>query len=341
MNTDLGIACHSWNSDKTQVAIATNSNLIEIYQVRGESWEKKHTLKEHHQQVSAVDWHPITNRIISASHDRSVFVWDLTTVWKPALVSFYQTRGVLDVSWSDKGDKFVAGTGSKNIGIGFWDENLSMWNTRRIKCFASSVTSTRFDATGLVIAAGSTDGTCKVISTFLENVDLSPVAGLRFSGVRSFGDVMYVIETKAWINSVCWTVDANWIAVAAHDNKVHFSNFVNDQRVEVAGKPILSLCFVSDNKLVGGSFDYRVYEFTRSGETWSGAKEIQGGAGEEEKSGNSVQNRVKMFAKGFDGKKDRETMATKHKNTVSCIRKVDNGRFSTSDITGSLHMWRI
>lgn len=339
MNTDQGIASHSWNSDRTQIAIATNSNLIEIYQVRGDAWEKKHTLKEHHQQVSAIDWHPITNRIISSSHDRSVFVWDFTTIWKPALVSFYQTRGVLDVSWSNKGDKFVAGTGSKNIGVGFWDDHLSMWNTRRIKCFASSVTSVRFDATGLVIAAGSTDGTCKVISTFLDNVDVSVVEGLRFSGVRSFGEVMYVIETKAWVNSICWTGDANWIAVATHDNKVYFSNFVKDQKVEVTGKPIMSVCFVTDDKLIGGGFDYRPYVFDRSGETWSSAREVQGG--EEEKAGNSVQNRVKMLSKGFDGKKDRDGMASKHKNTINCIRKIENGRFSTSDITGSLHSWRI
>ena len=339
MNTELGIVSHSWNGDRTQVAVATNSNLIEIYQVRGESWEKKHTLKEHHQLVSSIDWHRSTNRIISCSHDRSVVVWELSGAWKPALVSFYQTRGVLDVSWSTQGDKFVAGTGSKNIGVGFWDDGISMWNTRRIKSFHSSVTCVRFDTTGLVIAAGSTDGTCKVISTYLDNVDSSPVPGHRFSGIRTFGDVMYVIETKAWVNSLAWSEDSNWISLVTHDNKVWFSDFQNDQKLEVLAKPLMSLAFVSDRKVVAGGFDCKVYAFDLAGNSWNSAGEIR--AGEEEKSGSSVQNRVKMFAKGFDGKKDREVMTSRHKNTVSCIRKVDGNRFSSSDVTGNLFVWKI
>jgi actin related protein 2/3 complex subunit 1A/1B len=339
MNTEHGIVSHSWNGDKTQVAVATNTNLIEIYQIKGETWEKKHVLKEHHQLVSAIDWHPATNRIISCSHDRSVVVWEWTASWKPALVSFYQTRAVLDVSWSTKGDKFVAGTGSKNIGVGFWDEGISMWNTKRTKVFHSSITCVRFDPTGLVIAAGSTDGTCKVISAYLDNVDFSPESNLRFSGIRSFGDVMYVIDAKAWVNSLSWTDDANWLALATHDNKIYFTNFQEDLKIDVPGKPLMSLSFVSDQKLVAGGFDYRVYSFENRGAAWNGPQEIR--VTEEEKGGNSVQNRVKMFAKGFDGKKDRDTIATRHKNTVSCIRKIDASRFSTSDVTGSLHVWKV
>ena len=78
MNSEQGITCHAWNGSLTQIVVSNNSHLLEIYQIKGETWEKQYTLKEHHQLVSAVDWHFSTNRIISSSHDRNVVVWELS-----------------------------------------------------------------------------------------------------------------------------------------------------------------------------------------------------------------------------------------------------------------------
>ncbi|OMJ70800.1 hypothetical protein SteCoe_31149 [Stentor coeruleus] len=340
MNTEQGITCHSWNGSKTQIVVANNSFILEIYAIRGETWDKLHTLKEHHQLVSAVDWHPITNRIISSSHDRNVVVWEFNEIWKPTLVNFYQTRGVLDASWSLRGDKFVVGTGSKNIGVGHWSESLGLWNTRRIKNFTSSVTCVRFDESGHVIAAGSTDGTCKVISTFMEELDASVPSNYRFSSVKSFGDTLYTLTTGAWVNSVSWSPDSNWLCVAAHNNSVFFTNISgSEQKKTWNSKPFMSVQFLNENKVVAGGFDYRNIVFEKSGENWGDAKEGQ--SVDDGKTGGIVQSRVKMMAKGFDGRKDRDTMATKHKNTITCIRKIDAERYSTSDITGSLYIWRI
>ena len=338
MNTDQGITCHSWNADRTQIVVANNSHLLEVYLIRGDSWERQHTLKEHHQTVSAVDWHPLTNRIISCSHDRNVVVWELSGTWKPALVNFYQTRGVLDASWSTRGDKFVVGTGSKNIGVGHWSDLLHAWNTKRMKFFSSSVTCVRFDPSGLVIAAGSTDSTCKVLTAFMEEVDNNTPGNFKFSGVRTFGETLYTINTGAWVNGLSWSQDAGWISVVSHNSTVIFSNLSNEQTTVWSGKPFMSVQFVADDKVVAGGFDNRPIMFQRVGERWGEPKEIKG---EEEKTESVVQSRVKNLAKGFDGRKEREAMVTRHKNCITCIRAVDPERFSTSDITGSLYLWRI
>lgn len=339
MITEQGITCHAWNGNLTQIVVSNNSHLLEIYQIKGESWEKLHSLKEHHQLVSAVDWHPRTNRIISSSHDRNVVVWEYATVWKPALVNFYQSRGVLDASWSMNGNKFVVGTGSKNIGVGHWSDLLQGWNTKRMKLFSSSVTSVRFDPSGLVIAAGSTDRTCKVITTFMEEVDSNIQGNFRYSGVRSFGEIIYSIDTGAWVNSLSWSPDALWLAVTSHNSSVIFSNIVKDQIVQWAGKPFMSLQFVDAARVVAGGFDFRPLVFVRQGENWTQPQEAQSTA--ETKVESLVQSRVKMMAKGFDGRKDRDAMVSKHKNTITCVRAMNPTSYSTSDITGSLFIWRI
>ena len=341
MNTEGGITCHSWNGDQTQIVVANNSHLLEIYLVKGDTWEKKHTLKEHHQLVSAVDWHRTTNRIISCSHDRNVVVWEFTSIWKPALVNFYQSRGVLDASWSLRGDKFVVGTGSKNIGVGFWSDLLQAWNTKRMKKFTSSVTCVRFDPSGLVIAAGSTDGTCKVITVFMEEVDSNPAAGLRYSEVRSFGDTLYSITAGAWVNGLSWSPDCLWLAVTAHNCSVIFSPLANEREQTTVwnSKPFMAIQFISDNKVIAGGFDYRPIIFQREGDRWGEPREVENAEGG--RTEGSVQSKVKQMAQGFGGKKTRDSMASKHKNTITCIRVVDNNRYSTSDISGSLFVWRI
>ena len=101
----------------------------------------------------------------------------------------------------------------------------------------------------------------------------------------------------------------------------------------------MSICFVKDDLVIAGGFDCRPIVFNLEGDRWSGPKEVQ--SGEEGKTESVVQGRIKMMAKALDGRKDRDVLITKHKNTINCIRPVDPTRYSTSDITGSLFIWKI
>jgi len=55
------------------------SREIWIYETNGSAdiskWNKVATLKEHFDQVTALDWHPKTNNLLSTSVDRGVIVW--------------------------------------------------------------------------------------------------------------------------------------------------------------------------------------------------------------------------------------------------------------------------
>jgi actin related protein 2/3 complex subunit 1A/1B len=138
------------------------------------SWELISTLTGHLQYIAAVDWHPETNRIISCSHDRNILVWNFNSSknnWKPELVNFNVKVAILDVKWSNRGDKFVATTGSKLVATGYFHEELNMWNCKSIKEHRSSVTCARFDNSGLFILSGSTDLKAYISSSYLPEVD--------------------------------------------------------------------------------------------------------------------------------------------------------------------------
>ena len=72
---DAPITCHAWNKDCTMVAICENTPELKIYKINnGKNFELQWTLSEHTQVISSVDWSPVTNRIVTCSHDRNAYV---------------------------------------------------------------------------------------------------------------------------------------------------------------------------------------------------------------------------------------------------------------------------
>lgn len=56
--------------------------------------------------VSGLDWSPVTDLLVSCSHDRSAFVWKYEPAyrqWKPSLVVLRVIRAAINVKWSPNG----------------------------------------------------------------------------------------------------------------------------------------------------------------------------------------------------------------------------------------------
>lgn len=61
--------------------------------------------------VSGLDWSPVTDLLVSCSHDRSAFVWKYESAyrqWKPSLVVLRVIRAAINVKWSPNGMCVVA-----------------------------------------------------------------------------------------------------------------------------------------------------------------------------------------------------------------------------------------
>ena len=87
-------------------------------------------------QVSGLDWSPVTNKLVSCSHDRNAFVWTYSEdagVWEPSLVILRINRGALDVKWSPDGKKFAVASGAKSVPICHYEEANDWWISKMIK----------------------------------------------------------------------------------------------------------------------------------------------------------------------------------------------------------------
>ena len=76
--------------------------------------------------ITAIDWAPKSNRIVTSSQDRNAYVWqeqpDLETgklVWKPTLVLLRINRAATDVRWSPHEDKFAVSSGARYVTLHF------------------------------------------------------------------------------------------------------------------------------------------------------------------------------------------------------------------------------
>ena len=57
--------------DFSGIAFCPNNNELHIYKFEGGKFTQEHVLVEHDQVISAIDWAPETNRIVTCSHDRN------------------------------------------------------------------------------------------------------------------------------------------------------------------------------------------------------------------------------------------------------------------------------
>jgi WD40 repeat protein len=86
-------------------------------------------------EATSIDWNHTTNKIVSGSIDRSVFVWSYNESmqkFEPEFVNMDEKLSILTLSWAKNGKKFVAGTSSKLLYVvnEFHDVNVKgvNWN---------------------------------------------------------------------------------------------------------------------------------------------------------------------------------------------------------------------
>ncbi|XP_013792276.2 actin-related protein 2/3 complex subunit 1B-like [Limulus polyphemus] len=99
------VSCHTWNKDKTQLALSPNNNEVLIYKKAGEKWTEPELLLQHELRVTSMDWAPNTNRIVTCSEDRNAYVWtQCDGKWKPMLVLLRSNRAAACVRWAPNGE---------------------------------------------------------------------------------------------------------------------------------------------------------------------------------------------------------------------------------------------
>lgn len=263
------ITCHAWSPDRTMVALCPNNTEVHIYKFTMDKWERVHVLYKHDQIISGIDWSLISNKIVTASHDRNSYVWNQEgSEWVPTLVILRLNRAALCVQWSPKENKFAVGSGAKTVCICYYEPENNWWVSKLIrKRHDSSVTSVAWHPDNIFLATTSTDGKCRVFSTFIKGVDTKD-SGTSSSRDLKFGEQIVQLDlSSSWSFGVKWSPSGNTLAYAGHNSTVYFVDDVRNspsaQNVAYRNLPLRDILFVSERMVIGVGFDCNPMVFTK------------------------------------------------------------------------------
>lgn len=301
-------------------------------------WQRSFTLKQHDFVVSAIDWHPVTNAIVTCSHDRSAFVWVFDAankVWNPQVVILQHRMACMDVKWSPDGRKFAVASGSKKAMICFFEATNNWWVAKETRKHKSTVLALAWHPSGLALATVATDYTARIFSARIDEVDGAHTADMDaatpLGALPEAGELISEFEvTRAWLNDVCWAPSGKAIAFAGHDSLLHVVTFGAGptlQTIKCPTLPATRVLFLSDETLVsvGHSMNPEVYVRGADG-LWafSAYTDVRQEAVAEKAVGGVAAARAMFANKATTGQNSRPTSETeiwtKHQNAIVSIK---------------------
>eukprot|EP01123_Difflugia_compressa_P013116 TRINITY_DN58_c0_g1_i1.p1 TRINITY_DN58_c0_g1~~TRINITY_DN58_c0_g1_i1.p1 ORF type:complete len:359 (+),score=89.72 TRINITY_DN58_c0_g1_i1:108-1184(+) len=343
----ISITAHAWNGDRSKVALCPNNNEVRIYIRKGNEFELETTLQEHDSVVTGIDWGSKTNRLVTCSQDRNAYVWSFeNNAWKPTLVILRINRAATAVQWSPKEDKFAVASGAKCLCVCYFEKDNSWWVSKQFKDkVESTLTSIAWHPNNVLLAAGGTDNTVRVVSGFVKGIDNREEIGkTAFGSKLPFGTLLASWSTNAWVKSVKWSPSGNRLAWVTHDSVTHFLECATTnhthQSVSSPFLPFQDLEFIDENRVIAVGYDANPTLFSFSG-TWKLDRQCDGKKGASKAAAGEGAKKFfqdKATLGSEEGAADRE-LDTVHQNCISVVRKLDATTLSTSGYDGNLVLW--
>ncbi|XP_075936139.1 actin-related protein 2/3 complex subunit 1A-A [Anarhichas minor] len=264
------LSCHTWNKDRTQIAVSPNNNVVNIYEKKGKEWVKIHELTDHSGRVTGIDWAPESNRIVTCASDRNAYVWTLKDgVWKPTLVLVRINRAATCVKWSPLENKFALGSGARLISVCYFEKENDWWLSKHIKkAIRSTVMSLDWHPNNILLAAGSADFHCRVFSAYIKDIEDKP-GPTAWGAKMPFGEVL--LEHKdcgGWVHSVSFSPSGDQLAWVAHNSSITVVDAAQGKEVTQLTTnrlPLLSVLYASPTELVAAGHDCCPCQFTYKG----------------------------------------------------------------------------
>jgi len=256
------LTCHSFSSDRSQLALSPNNNEVHLFKKSNNKWVKDNTLIQHDLKVTSLDWAPKTNQIVTCSADLNAYVWNYENGdWRPSLVLLRINRAATCVRWSPKENKFAVGCGAKLINICYFEEANNWYISKHIKKpNRSTVTSIDWHPNNILIGCGSTDYKAKIFSTFLKEVDSNDGHQTPWGGKPIFGNLVgeFASGGGGWVHHVAFSPDGNRLAWVSHDSTISVVDAERKMTVTVLKTrylPFLTCIWPNNNSIIAAGHD--------------------------------------------------------------------------------------
>jgi len=351
------IADHSFSADRQTLAV-TRENNVDLFQKTGSGYKLKDELTGHDKTVTGVDIAPNSGKIVTCSQDRNAYVWEPSPQgWKPTLVLLRINRAATCVRWAPSETKFAVGSGARLIPVCYFEEEDNWWVSKHIKKpIRSTITCVSWHPNSVLLAAGSTDGHARVLSSFIKNVDARPEPsawGERLPFNTICGE--YLNNTAGWVHSVAFSPSGNALAFASHDSTltvVYPSGPEEAPRailsVSTQVLPFMSLVWTSEAEIIAAGYNCEAYRFKGDESGWqlTGSLETKSRPGLADQREESALNMFRqMDLKGKSGTDDTK-LKTVHQNTINTIRSFEESgsgitKISSTGVDGRVVIWTL
>jgi actin related protein 2/3 complex subunit 1A/1B len=262
------------------------------------------------------------------------------------------------VRWSPSEAKFAVGSGARIIAICYFEEENDWWISKHLKKpLRSTVTTVAWHPNSVLLAAGSTDGHARVLSSFIKSTDERPEPsawGERLPFNTVCGE--FLNPTAGWVHGVAFSPSGNALAFVSHDSAV---TVVYPSAPEQPPQAVISistqllpfadLLWISESEIVCAGYDCEVYRFGGDASGWqlTGSLEAAKGRGGGEQREESALNMFKsMDLKGRSSGLDDTKLRTVHQNTINTVRSYQESsgnvqKISTGGVDGRVVVWSV
>jgi actin related protein 2/3 complex subunit 1A/1B len=239
----------------------------------------------------------------------------------------------------------------------YFEEEDNWWVSKHIKKpIRSTVTCVAWHPNSVLLAAGSTDGHARVLSTFVKGVDERPQAsawGERLPFNTVCGE--FLNNTAGWVHSVAFSPSGNVLAFAAHDSTltVVYPGGADQPPAAILSVPtqvlpFMSLLWSTESEIIAAGYNCEAYRLQGSQEGWqlAGSLESKGRPGLTEHREESALNMFRQMDLKGKGGSDDTKLKTVHQNTINTVRSFEEGsggvtRVSSTGVDGRVVIWTL